>query len=945
MATTSHIDYRKIDYDQLIDKPINRVASNVDMDTLTTAGVYDKGDGKRIIVNVDGNNITQTIEEKNGYQERVSTNGWTTWGNRDVVVFNEGSDKWDKVIISQNEPVAPVETTAWLNITDDSFNIYDGTEWHTIAGGGTTEVPYIPTFSGVMNGTTTTFTNSNIEAWDGIILVGTTSWHPAGLWEYNVSVWGFTINSTESEDHVAFKYLIVKSHGIAVIEQADEIEYDNTESWLTSDNVQDALDELAELASHGSQVDTIPAASSENEGKIVQYVWDTNQYYTNAYFYKCIEDPENPGQYIWQEIPVSDNSAENISYDNVNSWMSSTNVQDAIDEVQGSITTINTTLEEIQNIVEVTTMEEASAENEGNIIQYKGASTASFTQGYFYKCVEVAGSDPAEYTWERIDVQPDNSWESIEYVTQAEYDLLTPAEKADATKHYAVYEEWSIPHVQAEDVDYDNTNSWMSSTNVQDAIDEAVQFDNITIMPAPVAELEGKILQYKGTTNPFYTHGYFYECVADGAGYKWENVQVWEGGSWDGIVNVTTGTNQVITWIWAGTQTQYDNLATIDNTVMYVITPPDYSNLQNITLAYTEGSASAFEHTYSEDATGLSSGSEYFDAFFGYKPVLLDTNGNETAELNPNDFTKDVNGNDVNITSGDNVMIKFPIRWYKVSKVGNVITLSMTKDVNRESEGYVYRPFCRGTYDNPIKKDCFYIGAYEFYNNSWVGKSWSGKEPTCSQTHAQFMAQARANDGNTGDEGYEYEGRHQRDYINLLYMMKYCNGDSQATFGQGISSGSKHNTGETNTSWMNYGTQSTTTAIKLFGIENYWGNCTEYVWGCMSDGNLHFLTALSNFTADLSNPDWQYVDTGIVVPSNSSWRQGWSKAAGNSKWIFVPVEANGTQYNDRFYGVASRLLRVSDDWDSGSHAGAFHFRLDDTASYSHSADASRLMYL
>ena len=71
----------------------------------------------------------------------------------------------------------------------------------------------------------------------------------------------------------------------------------------------------------------------------------------------------------------------------------------------------------------------------------------------------------------------------------------------------------------------------MTATNVQDAIDEAVQFDNITIMPAPVAELEGKILQYKGTTNPFYTHGYFYECVADGAGYKWENVQVGEGSS------------------------------------------------------------------------------------------------------------------------------------------------------------------------------------------------------------------------------------------------------------------------------------------------------------------------------------------------------------------------------------------------------------------------------
>lgn len=435
MATTSHIDYRKIDYDQLIDKPIIRTSAEID--TIKVAGVYDKGDGKRIIVSVDWNNITQVIEEKNGYQERTSTDGWTTWWNRDVVVFSDANNKWDKVIISQNEPVAPVETTAWLNITDDSFNIYDGSDWHTIAGGGSTEVPYIPTFSGVMNGTTTNFTNSNIEAWDGIILVGTTSGHPAGLWEYNVSVWGFTINSTESEDHVAFKYLIVKSHGIAVIEQADEIEYDNTDSWLTSDNVQDAIDELA---NKNPQVDTMPNASSENEGKIVQYVGDTNQYYTNAYFYKCIEDPENPGQYIWQEVPVSDNSAENISYDNTTSGMTATNVQDAIDEVQGSITTINTTLEEIQNIVEVTTMEEASAENEGNIIQYKGETTASFTQGYFYKSVETPGTSPVEYEWIRIDVQPNTGGEDIIYVTQAEYDLVPAADKADPTKHYAVYE-------------------------------------------------------------------------------------------------------------------------------------------------------------------------------------------------------------------------------------------------------------------------------------------------------------------------------------------------------------------------------------------------------------------------------------------------------------------------------------------------------------------------
>lgn len=453
MATTSHIDYRKIDYDQLIDKPIIRTTANVN--DLTSAGVYDKGDGKRIIVTVDGNNVTQVIEEKNGYQERTSTNGGSSWGTWDTVVFSDSNDKWDKVIISDTEPANPVETTAWINITDDSFNVYDGSDWITIAGGTAAEVPYIPTFEGIMDGTTKNFTNDRIEAGDGIILVGTTSGHPAGIWEYNVSVGGFTINSTESERLVKFKYLIVKSDGIAMYFPAENTTYDNTESWLNAENVQDAIDELAELASHGSQVDTMPEATAEAVGTIVQYVGDTNQYYTNAYFYKCIEDPENPGQYIWEKIEVQDSNAdaEDIAYDNTISWMDATNVQDAIDEIDTSVDTINTTIETIQwditniegditdikNIVEVTTIDTPTAEDEGNIIQYKGETTASFTQGYFYKCVE-SSTTPWTYEWVRIDVQPNTGGEDIIYVTQAEYDLVPAADKADPTKHYAVYE-------------------------------------------------------------------------------------------------------------------------------------------------------------------------------------------------------------------------------------------------------------------------------------------------------------------------------------------------------------------------------------------------------------------------------------------------------------------------------------------------------------------------
>jgi peptidoglycan hydrolase CwlO-like protein len=58
--------------------------------------------------------------------------------------------------------------------------------------------------------------------------------------------------------------------------------------------------------------------------------------------------------------------------------MTATNVQDAIDETDSSIDTINTTLTtvqeditELQNIVEVTTMDTPSEDNEGSIVQYK----------------------------------------------------------------------------------------------------------------------------------------------------------------------------------------------------------------------------------------------------------------------------------------------------------------------------------------------------------------------------------------------------------------------------------------------------------------------------------------------------------------------------------------------------------------------------------------------
>ncbi len=55
---------------------------------------------------------------------------------------------------------------------------------------------------------------------------------------------------------------------------------------------------------------------------------------------------------------------------------------------------------------QVTTMPTASASNVGQIVQFIGASTSSYINGYFYKCVDSSGS----YSWVEEKVQDDDEW-------------------------------------------------------------------------------------------------------------------------------------------------------------------------------------------------------------------------------------------------------------------------------------------------------------------------------------------------------------------------------------------------------------------------------------------------------------------------------------------------------------------------------------------------------
>lgn len=58
------------------------------------------------------------------------------------------------------------------------------------------------------------------------------------------------------------------------------------------------------------QVRVLPTASADELGKIYQYIGATDSTYTNAYFYKCVSDGQDPATYSWIRIDVQPAGAQ-----------------------------------------------------------------------------------------------------------------------------------------------------------------------------------------------------------------------------------------------------------------------------------------------------------------------------------------------------------------------------------------------------------------------------------------------------------------------------------------------------------------------------------------------------------------------------------------------------------------------------------------------------------
>jgi hypothetical protein len=340
--------------------------------------------------------------------------------------------------------------------------------------------------------------------------------------------------------------------------------------------------------------------------------------------------------------------------------------------------------------------------------------------------------------------------------------------------------------------------------------------------------------------------------------------------------------------------------------------------------------------TYADDAETMTAKSEEWDEFFGHYPVLFQ-NGVEANRLNPNNFTEYESGLSATITStsGSDVMIAFPRRGLTIKTSDNKVYISMTDAQNDPT--FEYNAHTRGTTD----KDRFYLGAYKGYAYASNLYSLSGKSPAVSQTIGTFRTCAQ----NKGS-GYELFAFYQLTYIQCMYILKYKSLNSQTALGQGYTASSnsaKINTGGTNAKGMDFGETTGTLQMKLFGLEDFWGNVYDWIDGLYCDSSFNILTGNDGF----NNTGSGYTNNGKIGPTSSV--SGYmSTPIGTTKGGFIPKACSGsstTYFSDYAYCYSSYLPIFGGYWSYGAHAGAFRLSVSCSASHSSSSIGARLMYL
>ncbi len=403
--------------------------------------------------------------------------------------------------------------------------------------------------------------------------------------------------------------------------------------------------------------------------------------------------------------------------------------------------------------------------------------------------------------------------------------------------------------------------------------------------------------------------------------------------------------------------------------------------------------------TYLMDAVGMEPakmGTTAFNygswknAFFMPKPCMLKYDGTVDYYLDPNDYTKKVDGtaSDVgNLAYGGNAMMEFPKIWYKFEQgvangegyfyvsnqqVDNTYKCWSNMDCDGNIIDHFYMPIYNGaTYNEKMRSisgitlapwsttaysasATYAVGDKVNYNGrmwkcitaieiaeAFDPEKWEQFAFNGNTSGEEEIAQATANNTTEKTEWY-IDQFCDRVLINGLLVLISKSIDTQGSFGRGVDSGSQaakeiYVTGSLNDKGLFYGsTANGNTAVKVFGMENWWALVWHRTAGLIGGANNSYLYKLTASTADGSTASAYntngsgYLSTDCKPTSNNYVKQ---MKFGVWGWLPFKVGAYSTQYYADYYYNGTGFALFGGASTYGAFCGAFFVALSSAVSY------------
>ena len=323
------------------------------------------------------------------------------------------------------------------------------------------------------------------------------------------------------------------------------------------------------------------------------------------------------------------------------------------------------------------------------------------------------------------------------------------------------------------------------------------------------------------------------------------------------------------------------------------------------------------------------------------KPCMLTLDGVVDQYLDPNDYSKTIDGiaSKVADTSFEgNAMMEWPKIFTKRWEENGVYHFRCS-DIKIDDDWE-----CWCNYDkNDRQIGHFYTAIYESSYNSTTHRtqSISGVNMLLNFSFKENVSHAEANGSD-----WHIETIADRLLIQDLLVLMAKNTNTQMVYGNGISNDSQLTaTGYMNTNGLFYGSNNYSDRVKIFGMENWWGNTDRGVSGLIAlEGSV--LVKLTRGThdgstaSDYNNTGDGYISLGSYVTSTTVnfWISSMiTKSYGRFPILNKEILGSSSTYEaDKFYiayDSDSHFASISGGNKGNAQNGAFvmgfYFNVDD----------------